>query len=571
MKRKSCQILLCILLCMGLYVPATAQEIADFQGSWSDESGRELFFSLELFQDGTILTGYHCGTTQNASRVDCSMEGEDLTIAGTVTGQTANVKFTSAYSGQIGMAKLTREGDTLVWEITAFPNGEYYLPDNATLTRTTQTREVQLQSDSPLAQLQNLVARNVAIQAYRYEVKVDRQFVISDDFNQDGIQDIAAIVYPFDEHIQEMNSDVRSEDRFLAVGFADAAGNLTLALNVQAVPCLDCGGVYGEPELALHSGNGVISLSSYGGATWRWEETQKIRHEQGRFKVIGLTESSFHSASLARFDYDLNLNTLNGVRRYEFKEFKEETGEIWFKNFMAQKRSGQLSIDGKLDEPEWNEAQTFHVRTASDVVYKPENWNGLSDLSFSAATLWDEDFFYLGVAVTDENPLAVENWDTILQGDHLEVWFDFSNTLILAEDAFQLRQEPDASVLQIGIGLAETGTEPVIRFLHPDKPNQPYGILASSSLTANGYHIEAQMPVSVFQEFLGDEFQWAAGQNLGLTVVVSDADNPTKRGQDCLMATSQVAWGNPYTFGACHLVEDYEKPDFPVRGWRARY
>jgi hypothetical protein len=75
----------------------------------------------------------------------------------------------------------------------------------------------------------------------------------------------------------------------------------------------------------------------------------------------------------------------------------------------------------------------------------------------------------------------------------------------------------------------------------------------------------------VFQEFAPSDYQWAAGQNFGFTVVVSDTDDPSQRKQDCLMATSEVQWGNPHTFGACYLFEHYEKPDFPLKDWRARY
>ncbi len=575
MKKYAFRIIVLALLCSGIdgeLTTATAadQVIADFQGSWVDKTEGELSFSLDLQQEGTTLTGYHCGMTKDASRIDCSLEGEDFTIVGTIKGNTAKVKFTSAYSGQIGMAKITHDGEHLFWEITAFPNGTYYLPDRATLTKANVLEDGPPPPDSPVYILKELVTQELNKRNYQYELKLDSQLVIYDDFNGDGIVDIAAIFYPFDEHIEEMGSGVRGENRFLAVGFADKSGEIHLALNEQAIPCLDCGGVYGSPEITLASKNGVLIIDSYGGSTWRWWEEQKIRYENSKFKVIGYSESSSHTLTLATFEYDLNMNTLEALRKYNYRELKGEAGEVRFKNFIAQKRTGQLTIDGVFDENDWKNAWTLDIQEKSAVVYKSENWNGASDLSFSASTLWDPDALYISVNVVDENVVYVENWNEILKGDHLELWFDFSDFLVNWEN-IQIRQKPDQSVVQIGIGVAKNSRDNVACFLYPEKPNEKSRIVSSSLLTENGYQVEIQIPFSVFQEFVPDDYQWTDGQNLGFTVVVSDTDNPTERKQDCLMATSTVKWGNPYTFGACYLFERYEKPDFPLEGWKARY
>lgn len=566
-------VILCVGLCSGLTTATeTANpEVADFQGSWVDREEKELSFSLDLRQDGTILTGYHCGMTKDAKRIDCSLEGDDFTIVGTITDNIAKVKFTSAYSGQIGMAKMTHNGESLLWEITAFPNGLYYLPDRAILTKESVIEEGAPPPDSPVYILKDLVVQDLNKRGYQYEIQLDSHLILYDDFNGDEIIDIATIFRPFDEHIEEPGSPVRSENRFLAVGFGDKSGEIQLALNEQAIPCLDCGGVYGIPVVSLASRNGVLMIDSYGGSFWGWWEEQKIRYENGKFRVIGYTESSSHTG-LAHFEYDLNFNTLEAVRKYEYGEVKKETGEVRFKNFFAQKRTGPLTIDGKLDEDDWKNAQTFDIQEKSAVVHKPENWSGAADLSFSAATLWDQESLYIGVNVTDENVIPVENWEKILKGDHLELWFDFSDLLSeFGLETMEIRQKPDTAVAQIGVGLTESGSDNIVRFFYPEKPNKNYGITSSSSRTEKGYQIEIQIPFSILQEFVPEDYQWTVGQNFGFTVIVSDTDNPSQRRQDCLMATSGVKWGNPYTFGVCHLFDRYEKPDFPLEGWRARY
>ena len=150
--------------------------------------------------------------------------------------------------------------------------------------------------------------------------------------------------------------------------------------------------------------------------------------------------------------------------------------------------SGQVdaygNIDGILNDASWQSALAATIRKQSAVVYKPENWSGASDLSFSAATLWDSEALYLSVNVVDDTVVEVENWDSILKGDHLELWFDFADSLVNwdAED-WPMRQKPDMFTLQLGIGVPLPGSLPEIRIFSPEKPRDTYGILAAASPT----------------------------------------------------------------------------------------
>lgn len=366
---------LCLMLLLNFIALTYAADSAtpppaDFQGVWSAKDGKDLEFSLDLQQDGATLTGYHCGTTPDASRIDCSQPGEKATIEGTITGDVARVKFISAYSGQIGKARLTRQGDTLLWEITAFPNGQYYLPDTATLMK---------------------VAK-------------------------------------------------------------------------EALP---------KPPATVARSAGASAI-------------------------------------------------------------------------MATKRAGAIKLDGKIVEPDWKQAPKAIFDADVDVVHKPENWNGAGDLSFTTMTLWDDTSLYIAAIVTDDTVVTPTSQADLLKGDHLEIWFDFA--------AATPRQKADAAVSQLGIGTAAPGKSAAISFFLPEKA-ATQGIVAAVSVTANGYQLEAQIPVTALKIMFPKDFQWQADTKFGYTLVVSDTDNPDKRAQDSLMATSLVKWGNPAKFGTCTLVE----------------
>ncbi len=564
-------VFLVTLLLGGMAPFAHAQEPANFQGVWDMEETGGLTFGLELYQKGETLSGYHCGMTSDASRIDCSLAAEDdASITGSISGNVAKIRFTSAYSGQIGMAKLTLRDDSLLWEITAYPNGVYYLPDQAVLTKTVAAPA----DDERLERLYTLVTQDLQDQNYAYPVQYDDTYVAYADLNNDSIEDVIAIFYAYDESIDAPNSDVRSEERFLAIGFGTSSGDVTLALNEQGVLCLDCGDVFGEPEIRLTVDAGILTLSSYGGANWIWKYVQKIRYEDGAFTEIGYSESSSHRGSGLTFGYDVNLNTLEAVRNFDYGEGEEAQGSVRFRHLMANYASTPVTIDGMLNDAAWLAAQTTNIRQASDVVYKPENWAGTSDLSFAAATVWDDDQFYIGLVVEDDRVVPVESWDAILKGDHLELWLDVADSLVQWDvEGRPLRRKPDGQMMQIGVGIPDSSAAPVIRMLYPELPEGTSGIVAAASRTQSGYMLEISIPRTTIVTLLSaeTEWQWDNGSDFGLSLVLSDTDDPQNRRQDCLMATSAVQWGNPYTFGVCSLVGTYAKPHFPIVDWPARY
>ena len=576
MNRSKWDVFIITLLLGILCVSAYAQEPANFRGVWDMEETGGLSFGLELSQDGNELSGHHCGITDNADRVDCSLAGEDApSITGSIQGNVAKVRFTSAYSGQIGMAKLTLSNDSLLWEITAYPNGEYYLPDQAVLIKSGDiSGDAIIIDDERLERLATLISRDLQSQSYPYPVRIDNEYTTYADLNNDSIDDVVTIFYAFDTLIDAPDSVVRVEDRFLAIGFGSAAGEFTLALNAQAVPCLDCGGMYGEPEIGVTIDAGVITLSSFGGSNWRWEHVQKIRYEDHAFKVIGYTENAFHTGSGLTMGYDLNLNTLKAVRNYTYGEDGKEQENVAFRTLMVNHAPVPITIDGILNEAAWLSAQTTTIRQASDIVYKPENWSGAADLSFAAATLWDAAGLYIGIVAEDDRVVPVDSWDGILKGDHLELWLDVADSLVQWDvEGWPLRRKPDKRIMQIGVGIPVSGTVPVVRALYPEQPEGSLGITAAAAPTETGYILEVAIPRAVIDALALEEtaWEWTTGLSFGLSLVLSDTDDPQKRRQDCLMATSAVQWGTPYTLGAGHLVETYTKPDVPLQGWRARY
>ena len=108
-----------------------AQYKADFSldGQWVDPVTG---FTLNLYQDWKSIYGNHVMVTQDRNKIDSL----DVSINGMLNGQTATVQFQSSFSMDPGTAQITYlDVNTIQWKIIEPPDGEYYLPFEATLNR----------------------------------------------------------------------------------------------------------------------------------------------------------------------------------------------------------------------------------------------------------------------------------------------------------------------------------------------------------------------------------------------------------------------------------------------------
>lgn len=98
-------------------------------GHWEDAAAS---FSLDLYQDWKNIYGHHSAVAQNGNKVDSL----DVSINGMLKGKVATVQFQSSFTSDIGTAEITYiDVNTIQWKIIDPPDGEYYLPAEATLTR----------------------------------------------------------------------------------------------------------------------------------------------------------------------------------------------------------------------------------------------------------------------------------------------------------------------------------------------------------------------------------------------------------------------------------------------------
>jgi hypothetical protein len=107
----------------------TAPPTIDFTGHWEDSSSA---FSLDLSQAGEQIAGSHTVVAQQGNKIDSL----DKSIEGSVQGNMAVINFQSSFATNSGAAQITFiDQNTIFWKVTNPPDGEYYLPNEATLVK----------------------------------------------------------------------------------------------------------------------------------------------------------------------------------------------------------------------------------------------------------------------------------------------------------------------------------------------------------------------------------------------------------------------------------------------------
>jgi len=98
-------------------------------GHWEDPTTG---FTLDLYQDWKTIYGMHTMMADGGNKTDSL----DTSINGKLHGNVADVQFQSSFTSDVGTAQLTYlDVSTMEWKIIDPPDGEYYLPAEATLIR----------------------------------------------------------------------------------------------------------------------------------------------------------------------------------------------------------------------------------------------------------------------------------------------------------------------------------------------------------------------------------------------------------------------------------------------------
>lgn len=87
---------------------------------------------------------------------------------------------------------------------------------------------------------------------------------------------------------------------------------------------------------------------------------------------------------------------------------------------LAPKRKGEITVDARLGENEWDKATMMTCESVDETVWLPK-WYGIKDLSGSMMLQWDEDNLYMMSIVTDDIFRNVNKDAMLWDGDSVQI------------------------------------------------------------------------------------------------------------------------------------------------------
>jgi hypothetical protein len=121
------------------------------------------------------------------------------------------------------------------------------------------------------------------------------------DLNRDGRPDVALVLGSKRENGAAVDTEAANEEaheapaRYLVVLFGTPVGFALAEQTSLAVLRQDDGGAFGDPFAGIDIAKGVLSISHYGGSSWRWSLTDKFRYQSNSFYLIGETRLSYQN------------------------------------------------------------------------------------------------------------------------------------------------------------------------------------------------------------------------------------------------------------------------------------
>ena len=101
----------------------------------------------------------------------------------------------------------------------------------------------------------------------------------SGDLNQDGVIDYLVLLRKLDEESIAKSTDSTIKRRLLILTGTGESYQLA-GQSDNAVYCISCGGVMGDPYQSMVIKNGYFSIEHYGGSSWRWTRTVTFKYSK---------------------------------------------------------------------------------------------------------------------------------------------------------------------------------------------------------------------------------------------------------------------------------------------------
>ena len=215
------------------------------------------------------------------------------------------------------------------------------------------------------------------------------------------------------------------------------------------------------------------------------------------------------------FAYDIILD--NGST-YSFEE--KVSGVLY-----AAYTDTPITVDGVIDEKQWEYAPRITCDDVAMLTNDFENWKGFRDLSATFSMLYDKENLYFTAVVTDEIFHQDQSADAMWNADCIQ--FGFYN------DTEKLYKNKDAGTRYDGINFGHIGGEDIAYRSQRVNYLVDKGIMESDKLEFKTSRVNNDMTYEIkisWKELMGYDLNPKSGDMLAFSFLANDNDGEGRRG-----------------------------------------
>ncbi len=232
----------------------------------------------------------------------------------------------------------------------------------------------------------------------------------------------------------------------------------------------------------------------------------------GKTSKISVNCPKVEVKKLYEIDYDV---ILKSGEIYNFTKTLDFT--------VAAEKKGNIVIDGKIGDGEWN-TDTAMVCNSAESVKQITDWGGKKDLSASTMIQWDAENMYLFANVTDNIHRNIEAANRLWAGDSVQFGVFYNQNAHIAMG------QGNENFNEIGIALLEDGPA-VYKYKDQDNRAEAIGIIKNCEVAVlregNNTKYEFKIP---WKELFGKDLTFDVGSEIGYSILYNDDDGLGRRG-----------------------------------------
>lgn len=168
---------------------------------------------------------------------------------------------------------------------------------------------------------------------------------VTGDLDKDGIRELA-VVY----NMTETGDPAESIPRELIIYKYQDGHWKTWKTSLQALYGSRDGGMMGDPFEEISIEKGILSISHFGGSSWKWGHVDKYRFQNGEFYLIGYTSSSGKTCE-HWLTVDFNISTGKMEVKKEYEQCEDDSQDIYKEeNETLIKKGILITLQNRMDK-----------------------------------------------------------------------------------------------------------------------------------------------------------------------------------------------------------------------------